>query len=148
MTAPSDCDLFRNAFEEAFRDVIQAFELKTHVEVLHGYSVSVKALNHGVGVSATWFAPRDADLQCLVHLKELGTRSRSYPLIHAGGTVPVPFQWDSPPYRIEEAAQRLLQIGPLYGERLFQALAGDAEILRALRDLKERRRRETKRYRS
>jgi hypothetical protein len=66
-----------------------------------------------------------------------------------GGTVdPAPFQWDSPPYRIEEAAQRLLQIGPLYVERLFRALAGDAEVLRTLRDLKERRRRETKRYRS
>lgn len=102
------------------------------------YSITVKALRQGFGVSSTWFVPRDAGLVVSVHMKLPGlmTRSRAFPLTDLEG---LPIRWDEPPYQVEEAAHRLRQIGLRYVGGLDRVLAGDPEARKALIEAKRNR---------
>lgn len=135
MTAPSDADVFRNAFEEAFRDAIQTFRLDVQVTIGHGRAIFIRAMNGGIGVSATWMTERDAVVICEISVPGTGFSLApkkfiltDLPMIGEGSLT----QWDGPPYQVQDAAARLLELGRAYQPATHRALAGDKEILAIL----------------
>ena len=141
MTAPSDIEVLRPAFDDAFREVVEKHRLETRVTLKHGFSVSIETMRDGAGIEVAWVSGRDAELRCETPLPRAGFFSRRevFHLFEIGEVLGIPRPtWEREPYEVEEGARRLRLIGDLYSPLIDEGLSGRREFVPAVL---ERRRR-------
>lgn len=136
MTAPSDIEVLRPAFDDAFRGVIEKHRLETRVRLWHGMYIRVVASSRdGAGIEVGWVGERDAELRCEVHLPRKGFFSRRevFHISEIGEVLGIyEPTWELPPFEIKEAARRLRVIGDLYSPLIDEVLSGRRDFVPAV----------------